>query len=473
MILKMRTGLIMLACISLIAPPTWGQHEATLHFMSSLPQASYNNPAFQPRYKFSLGLPGSSVYGQYANNGFTYADVLINGGDGTEMDLGKLYGSAKNKNFITTAVQADLLRFSVKINARMHLNWNLTTKGYSRLMAPKSLLDFAHKTSESLEDNASLDLTPFSISPRAEALAYLESGLGASYIVDKKLTVGARIKLLKGIANATTRSANFILEVNNDYATAIADLNVKTSGINQWSDDDFDIEKDWAVYKKNTGFAFDLGSTYQVTDKLMVGASLIDIGSITWKNDPYGYRLDPEKNKVTFRMMTPEDVSNGDEDAFKAMLDSLENAEFSFEEGRIAKYRSPVPGKMYLSGSYALKRTLSAGVVLFAEKFKGRFSTGGSASVYKEFGRKVSTSLSYTITNHSYNNIGAGLTLNFLPVQFYIVGDNLLRAPMALMADGNFDSYINNSKYINVRAGFNFVFGWIKTQEKLPHPRKI
>jgi hypothetical protein len=127
---------------------------------------------------------------------------------------------------------------------------------------------------------------------------------------------------------------------------------------------------------------------------------------------------------------------------------------------------------MYISGSYRLKRTLSAGVVIFADKFKGRFSTGASASVYKEFGRRVGTSLSYTVANHSYNNFGAGLTLNFSPVQLYIVGDNLLRAPLALAADGDFDDYINNSQYVNMRAGLNLVFGWIKSQEKLPHGNK-
>jgi hypothetical protein len=125
---------------------------------------------------------------------------------------------------------------------------------------------------------------------------------------------------------------------------------------------------------------------------------------------------------------------------------------------------------MYLSASYALRKTVSVNALLFAEKFRGRFAPGFSASLLKEFGRRLSTSVSYTITNNSYNNLGAGMSLNFAPFQFYVVGDNLLRAPVSLAANGDVNSYLNSSKYVNVRAGLNIVFGWDKTQEKLPHP---
>ena len=53
---KTRVAVLTLLCATLIMQAQ-AQHEATLHFMKSLPQVSHNNPAFQPRYKFSLGLP--------------------------------------------------------------------------------------------------------------------------------------------------------------------------------------------------------------------------------------------------------------------------------------------------------------------------------------------------------------------------------------------------------------------------------
>lgn len=96
---------------------------------------------------------------------------------------------------------------------------------------------------------------------------------------------------------------------------------------------------------------------------------------------------------------------------------------------------------------------------------------GFTASINKEFGRRVGTSLSYTITNNSFNNIGAGLSLNFAPIQIYFVGDNILRMPLSLMAGKNLNPYVNSLQYFNFRMGINFIFGRDKVQERQPYPK--
>jgi hypothetical protein len=83
----------------------------------------------------------------------------------------------------------------------------------------------------------------------------------------------------------------------------------------------------------------------------------------------------------------------------------------------------------------------------------------------------VHYSLSYTITNSSFNNLGAGLSLNLAPIQIYFAGDNILGAPLSLAANGNINSFINNAQYFNFRTGINFIFGRDKAQEKHPHPK--
>ncbi|MGC4020839.1 MAG: DUF5723 family protein [Cyclobacteriaceae bacterium] len=85
----------------------------------------------------------------------------------------------------------------------------------------------------------------------------------------------------------------------------------------------------------------------------------------------------------------------------------------------------------------------------------------------ERFWKKFTGSLTYTISNHSFNNIGLGMSLNLPPVQIYIVGDNLLRAGIGAMG-GNLTSFANSTNYLNVRTGINFVFGWDKSTEKRP-----
>ncbi|MBL0742276.1 DUF5723 family protein [Chryseolinea lacunae] len=444
----------------------FAQHEATLYFMNSIPQAGYLNPATQPKYSFSIGLPGSSVFAQYNNNGFTYNDFAVKQGDSVIGDLNKLQRAMKKKNYVGTSAQADLFRVNLKVNARLFVSWNITAKSYNRVMVPKELSAVFIDGTSVLENN------PVSGSPQVESVSYIESAWGASYTVNRKLTVGARFKLLKGMVNATTIRSNMDLSMDDNYhITAIADAELRTSGVHQLDEDDnFEMKDDWEVYKSNTGFAFDLGATYKLMDdKLTLGLSLIDIGSITWKNDTYSYTLDPATANITFKGVDLEKVLNGQEDYLESIGDSIE-ANFKFVKTPIQKYRLPLPGKMYLSASYAWRETVSFNALLFAEKFRGRFSPGFSVSMQKDFGRIISTSLSYTLTNASFNNIGAGISLNLAPIQLYVVSDNILRAPISLLTDGNVNSYVNNAKFVNVRAGLNFVFGRIKKQERLPSP---
>lgn len=443
----------------------FAQNEATMYFMNSLPQVTYLNPALTPRYKFSLGLPGSSVFVQYGNNGFTYNDIATKEGGVIRADLNKLYAAMADKNYIDLVAQADLFRFSMKVNARMYLTVNTTVKTYNSIMLPKDAAGlFINGTVAYVGGTASL-------SPEVRSIGYVETGVGASYIVNKKLTVGARVKILKGAANATTENANVELSLDNDYAITIrASGELRSSGIHNLDDDNYDIEDNWRDYLDNNGVAFDAGATYKVTDRLTVGLSLLDIGGIRWKNDPYSYRLDPARANYTFSGVDLDRILNGDEDYLDAEGDTLESR-FDVQEGAIAGYRTALPAKAYMSGSYRLARNFHAGLLLFAERYDGRFSSGVSASLCKDFGRRFTTSLSYTVTRRAFNNVGAGISLNLAPIQIYIVGDNLLRAPIALASD-NLNSFVNSMHYFNLRAGFNFVFGWDKEQEKQPYPSK-
>jgi Family of unknown function (DUF5723) len=450
--------------LALVFGDTLAQMEGTMPFMTSLPQVTYYNPAVKPAYKFSFGLPVmSSIAFQYTNNGFNYNDAVTRQGSDRVADLPKLYSALKSKNYINANFQVDLFRLSFKAGPRLYFTLNTTAKGYNRLMIPKDLFGLAIDGTEPYVNSTAR------LSPKVEALEYLEIGYGAAYTVNRKLTVGAKFKLLKGLANVTTKSAVFDLSLSDSYAMTITgDADIRTSGVHGLDDVDTD---NWRDYTKNNGIAFDLGGTYQITDKILVGLSLIDIGTITWKNDLYGYSLDPSRASYTFDGVNIQNLIDGDAKYFDSISEDLEER-FDFAEGTIAKYKTPLPGKVYLSGSYKLHRSFSVGALFFAERFRGRTMSGVTASVNKEFGRILSTAVSYTISNNSFNNIGAGFSLNLPPLQIYLVSDNLLRGAFAL-AQKDVNSFANNTNYLNLRTGINFVFGRDKTAEKLPHSKAI
>lgn len=462
-----RSGLLIIALFFYIVNDSNAQNEGTLYFMNSLPQVTYLNPALTPRYKFSLGIPGSSVYIQQSVSGFSFNKLAQADGDVLKADLNKLYDAMAKKNYFTTITQTDLLRFSLKVNARMYLTLNSTAKVYNRLMLPRDVLGiFINGTLAYVNNTATL-------SPQLENVTYLENGASASYIVNKKLTVGARLKFLKGIVNASTNNATFDLSLDENYGITIQGAaDIRTSGIHNLDSSEYEVEDNWQDYLDNNGFAFDIGATYKLNERLTLGLSVIDIGGIRWKNDLYGYQMDPARANYTFRGIDLEGLFNNDDGYFSEVQDSLQE-KFDLEEGKIESYRTPLPSKLYMSASYRIGRNFNAGLLFFAEKFSKRFAPGFSASICKDFGRRLTTSVSYTITNRSYNNIGAGLSLNFAPFQLYIVGDNILRAPAALLFDGSLDSYVKSTQHFNFRVGLNFVFGWDKIQEKQPDSGRI
>lgn len=443
-----------LAICLLCSTQLFAQPEATMYTLSGVPQHINYNPAFVPNYKFVLSIGPGSVHAHYSNSSFAYSDLAVRRGDSLVADLGKFNAALNKKNYITTAGDVEAFRLGIQLSKRLYFNWTVGTKVFARQMIPQDL------TSLFINGTAGFVGSSASFSPELEATSYLESAFGASFKVNDKLTVGGRLKLLRGIVNASTESSELTLSVADDYTmTLTGDINARTSGIQNVDDANVDD------YLKNKGFAIDLGATFKLNEKLSVGASLLDVGAINWKNDTYAYTLDPSIATYTFAGVDLQKVIDGDEDYFDAEMDSLES-KFELQEGATGSYRTPLPGKMYFNASYKIKKQITFGALLFMEKFQGRFHPGFSASVHKEFWRIAGVSLSYSAINRGFGNLGAGFNLNLTPFQFYVVGDNLLRMPLSYLANGSYEKFASNVRYLNVRAGMNIVFGRDRSHEK-------
>jgi Family of unknown function (DUF5723) len=457
--MKGKLIVVLLLAAFLFSLPAKAQNEGTMYFMNSLPQVVYLNPAFVPKYKTSIGLPGSSIMMSYSNNGFSYNDVAVKNNDVVSADLNKLYRSLRPKNYISVAAHADLFRLSIKMGPRFYFTYNSTLKIYNRLMLPKDLMGiFINGTASFIGSSATL-------APKLESLAYLENGIGGAFTVNKDLVIGARVKWLKGIANATTKSSALNLEVDADnYAlTASGDMDVRTSGVHSLDDPNFDFGDDYKNYLKNNGFAIDLGATYRLMDRINLSLSVVDLGFIKWKNDTYNYKLDPNKAKYSFDGIDLNKVLTGDDDYLNSVGDSI-SSNFEPTEGVTGSYKTSIPTKIYVGGNYEIRRNFTAGIVLYSEMFRGRFMTGATLGVHKNFGKTFSATGTYTMSNNSFNNIGLGASLNLPPFQLYVVGDNILRAAVG---GKELNKFINSTQLFNLRVGLNLVFGWDKGPDKL------
>jgi len=448
--------LLMIVALIAAGDNVFAQFAGTQYFMNSLPQYVTNNPAFVPKYKFALGLPGSMIDVNYYNNGFNYNDLTQKENGKRVATLGRLISALPEKTYITSTAQIDLFRLGLKIGSTSYLSLSSSVRGYGRAMIPKDAVSLL------VNGNAAYVGQTASISPAGEMLLFWENSAGLAVSPTENLTVGARVKILRGFMNANTASANATVSVAENYNLSMAaDMNVRTSGIHG-IDDGFHLSN----YSGNNGMAFDLGATFKPFEKLTLAASLVDIGAIKWKNDTYQYTLDKSKANYTFEGVDIGKLVEGNSDYGKSLSDSLQ-AKFKPEEKQGSSYSTALPGKAYVSANYDVMKNFSVGAVMYAERYMGRTATGMTMAMNKHFGKVLSTSLSYTVSNRSFNNLGAGLSLNLAPIQFYIVGDNLLRMPLSVMAHKNLNEFINSTQVFTLRAGVNFVWGWSNDTKKV------
>jgi hypothetical protein len=419
--------------------------------MNSLPQGTIQNPAFYPNYKFSIGFPGSSIAIQASNNGFSFNDLVRKQGDSLVVDITKWSNALAKKNYITTTADIDAFRLQFKVKDNWLFMANVTGRSYGRFMFPKDLVLLAS------EGTAKFIGQTADISPQANGMGWIEVGLGASRKINDRLRVGMRAKYLLGVANVYTEHSKVTLDVgDNYYLTARADMSVISSGL---SNEKLDFVNQ---IKNNRGLGVDFGATYQLTDKLSIQASITDLGYIRWKQDLTRWTWDPEVAYYTFKGFDTENAFNNNGASLEDQLDSLATAFEANEKKGGLSYKTALPTKIFIGANYRLVKNLTGGLVAYTETYQGRISPGVTASVNKQFGKVLSLSVSYSMSNRTYANFGAGMSLNLAPVQFYLVGDNLLNAPISLIANADMNNYLKNSQVTNIRAGLNFVWGWRK-----------
>jgi hypothetical protein len=413
--------IFLLAILVIVVNYASAQVPGTQYFMNSLPQYVTNNPAFIPKYKFALGLPGSMVDANYLNNGFSYNDLIRNVEGRRVTTRLRLDEALPSKTFITGTAQFDLFRLGLQVGDDSYLSLNSAIRGYSPTMI--------RKTTDNVAVQSNMTL-------------FWENSMGFATTPVKNLTLGARVKILTGFVNANTVTANAAIYNTSDSVTIATTMNARTSGV-QNRNDDFRFSK----YSGNNGFAIDLGVTFKPVDKLTLAASLLDLGSIRWKNNLYQYTLDPSTANYTYTKSELDKTLN-DDPGTGQIVDTLKSR-FKPQEKPGSAYSTMLPSKMLLSANYDVGRNFSVGTMFFAQRYMNKTSTGMTFAMNKHFGKIISTTLSYSIYEKTYNNFGAGLSLNFTPIQIYAVTDNI---------NGLFNP--ESAQTLTFRGGVNFVWGW-------------
>ncbi len=417
------------------------QFNLGLHQFTGVPQSYFTNPAIMPQAKFFLGLPGvNSIYVNYYNPTFVLDDIIKEVRDSSMLDFTKVYEERAGKTFgFNNEIQVDLFHLGLRLGRKNYMSLGAYTNVQTRVQLPVDLLR--------LVQNGSLDPyfreNPVSLNDiDLNVLSYSAFHLGFTREITSKLTLGARVKYLNGIAGGRTEYAEGAINWQTDSLVVTNNFRYNTSNVNSLAESP---EPTVAFNSGNTGFGFDFGISYKVTKRLMLSASVTDLGSISWKNDLYSFVADSAS--VTYRGGNIVVGENDGGDPFGGIGDSLAQA-FDIVKVPGKEFTTNLNTRYLVSASYEFLKGQQVGVIFSGNRYSDQFFPAFTGFFQTNVWNVLYLRANYTVSPGSFDNLGGGFALKLGPVQVYTMADNL----MALANQGNVSTF-------NVRLGLNILLG--------------
>ena len=307
--------------------------------------------------------------------------------------------------------------------------------------------------------------------------AYAEVGLGFSRRITEKLTVGARAKVLLGLARAEANIDKF--DVNLDLPKMPADIDIddipnmtddeisslsRNYDYNDWYGKGYNYNAQANIvttikggglvpdeYDPNmigfdldagnlgiagSGFGIDLGASYNVWDNLTVSAAVLDLGFLKWNKKNTNVATAKGEDKVTI----------DSEEAYNKYIEgdflSIERFDFKIDENADYKTKTKLSTTILVGAEYALlNNKLSVGA-LYSTRFVKP---------------KAQTELTLLATLRPWNWLNAAVSYSPILAGGKSLGLALKLGPLFLGTDYMY--FGGNSKSVNAFFGLSIPLG--------------
>jgi hypothetical protein len=204
--------------------------------------------------------------------------------------------TAKDLNYPTKGTSVQLIGIGLTTKERhFYFFLDISERAEVNVVFPRDLLTLAFLGPEELAGRT-FDMSAL----KADVLYFRETGFGFSKKVTPRLRIGAKGKLLFGMAAGSFRNESLTLSVDEDFSNRlVADMGLRMSGPVKFfldpenkiddvrfNEDVFETSRSWKNFFTNTrnaGLGLDLGAEFEITPKIVVSATVTDLGFIRWK----------------------------------------------------------------------------------------------------------------------------------------------------------------------------------------------
>ncbi|TXN34778.1 hypothetical protein FVB32_09240 [Flagellimonas hymeniacidonis] len=479
----MRLGRIFILTTIFGVTSLWSQNKQLLYDFYEIPQSLMVNPGVKTSEKWHTGIPFiSGLAFQVGTSGVTVNDLFANDGvDFTTKVRERLIDGMRRKDDFSTTSQIEGFNIGFRGKNRPDDYYSFGIYGETDIIVywPKDLAILAFEGNGGDNIGRSFDLGDLSL--RGEMVNVFHFGINRK--MSNTLTVGARAKVYSSIFQfqSTKNSGSFRTTQGQDNifnTSIVADMQLQTSGVEGIVDileeDTSTTQKDLtSLFAKrvllggNLGLGFDAGFSYKLNPQTTITGSVLDVGFIYNSKDVKNYTLRGNASNEGITVILPEDITSLGNDLWQDLIDDIEES-VPYEEND-SGYISFRPVKAYGSIRYDFGQDEgsnkdcacpvnissgqnddfyrnSVGGQLFMMKRPRGVQAALTGFYQKRLGRTMSLKATYTADKYSLTNIGLGLNLQAGPVNFYILGDNLL-------------GYRNiaDSHYASLQFGFNII----------------
>lgn len=458
------------------------QNKQLLYDFYEIPQSLMLNPGVKTPYKWHSGLPVLSGFSaQVGTRGISVNDLFANDGiDFTTKFRERVINGLGPNDDLGYSGQLEIFNIGFRSVRRPndYYSFGAYGEGFASIFWPSDLAILAF---EGNADNLNRRFELSDFTNQGEAVSVFHFGLNRR--LNDKWTIGARAKIYSSVYEFKSKNNDgyFVTTLGEDNIlrnSLVADLTMRTSGVQEILDiideDTSTTQTDLAnllikrsLFGGNLGLGFDLGFTHRLNENSFLTGSLLDVGFIYHNKDIKNYGLNGAASSEGIEFILPEDLNNLSSDVWQDLIDEFERL-IPFETTN-ESYVSLRPVKLNVSYRYNFGRytdkskncECATAPVSRAENFDYKNAFGAqlfaiqrprgpqaalTAFYQKRVGKVLALKTTYTIDRYTLSNIGFGLNVQAGPVNFYILGDNLLGY-----------QNIPASRYASLQFGFNII----------------
>lgn len=465
-------------------------HMRTAYFLDAYDFRHQMNPAFaSARSYFSLPFLGYTSVGLQSDFGVrTFLYPTGNGQLTTFMSSSvsnaAFLGQLNRNNLIATDMSTSIFSIGAWGKKNGFTTVELNVKANASVNLPKDLFAFMKNPGAAQHYDIS--------GMGARSKAYLELSLGHTQRLNEKISVGGKIKILAGLANARVDfdrmkidmtenewriNANGSMHVSAGKMLSVPTYSQTGGAAEGYRPDQIDFSgiafADGYDFSKpmslagGYGAALDLGFSFEVLKGLSVSAAVIDLGFIRWNNSLYAVTDNNAWSFTGFENISFDgDSENSIGKQFRHIGDDLKSLINLYKKDSSA-YTEMLATTINAGLQYKMPfwEGMSVGALLTSRIHGAHSWAEGRLSLNFAFGNVLALSGSYAYSNFG-STFGAALNLHCRAFSFYFGTDTIpvrFSAPLLEAGPVKLRMPVNR---INLGMNFGFVFNVSKRKDK-------